>query len=151
MNVTQMKELKVTLSSRLKELSTSGLRNRDDIVIQKTPDTMDEVQFATERDLAIRIMDHDFVETRLVKAALARFNNGTYGLCLRCDEAIGWKRLRAVPHAGFCLACQDEVDHAGFAELNFDFDKTASREDFPSVIVPVQATRRGTPRGDRAN
>lgn len=150
MDATQIKQLKVRLSSRLKELSTSGLRSRDDIFIQKAPDAMDEVQFATERDLAIRIMDHDYVETRLVKAALARFKDGTYGLCLRCDEAIGWKRLRAVPHADFCLACQDDVDQGGFDELDFDKElvgTSASREGFPSVIVPVQATRRG----DRAN
>ncbi|MEO8132164.1 MAG: TraR/DksA family transcriptional regulator [Bryobacteraceae bacterium] len=120
MDRTQINELRTMISRRLKELSRSGMRNRDGIIIQKTPDTMDEVQFAAERDLAIRILDHDCVETRLVKAALARFEDGTYGLCLRCDKAIGWKRLRAVPHAAFCLACQEEVDRIGFDELDLD-------------------------------
>lgn len=150
MDATQKKNLKTTLSRQLKELS-SGLRNRDHIVIEKTPDTMDETQFATERDLAIWILDHDYVKTRLVAAALARFEEGTYGVCLRCDDAISWKRLSAVPHAAFCLACQENIDRGGVDELNLSkeicgipvADKT-----FPQLLVQ-QATEQGTPRGDQ--
>jgi DnaK suppressor protein len=35
------------------------IRNRDGIVIEKWPDALDEVQFATERELAIRSLDRD--------------------------------------------------------------------------------------------
>jgi DnaK suppressor protein len=35
------------------------IRNRDGIVIEKCPDALDEVQFATERELAIRSLDRD--------------------------------------------------------------------------------------------
>ena len=118
MDKSQAKQLKMELSNRLKELS-SGLRNRDHIIIERTADTMDETQFATERDLAIRILDHDHVKTRLVREALGRFEDGTYGICLRCDDGISWKRLCAVPHAAFCLACQDNIDRGEFDEFDF--------------------------------
>ena len=35
------------------------LRTRDDIAIEKSADQMDEVQFASERDLAIRNVDRE--------------------------------------------------------------------------------------------
>ena len=40
------------LEAKKTELSF-GLRSREDITIEKTADTMDEVQFAGERELAI--------------------------------------------------------------------------------------------------
>ncbi|MDH7488184.1 MAG: TraR/DksA C4-type zinc finger protein [Anaerolineae bacterium] len=41
-----------------------------------------------------------------VEAALARFEQGTYGLCLRCGEKIEWARLEAHPQAALCMRCQ---------------------------------------------
>ena len=48
------------------------LRKRDDIVIEKSADQMDEIQYASERDLAIRNVDRDSTLLRQVKAALRR-------------------------------------------------------------------------------
>jgi DnaK suppressor protein len=98
MNTIQIEQLKVILESRLEKLS-GGVRHRDNLAIEKAADLMDEAQFAEERDLAIRILDHDFAEIRLVEKALARIEQGSYGYCLRCDEAIHWKRLRVVPRS----------------------------------------------------
>jgi DnaK suppressor protein len=39
-------------------------------------------------------------------AALRRIAEGTYGSCKRCGVSIALDRLRAVPHAPFCLSCQ---------------------------------------------
>jgi DnaK suppressor protein len=46
------------------------LRNRDGIAIEKSADQMDEVQYASERDLAIRNVDRETVLLREVRAAL---------------------------------------------------------------------------------
>lgn len=43
----------------------------------------------------------------LLRAALARIAAGTYGQCLRCDGEIGMVRLTALPHAAFCIPCQE--------------------------------------------
>ena len=45
------------------------VRNRDGIAIQKSPDSLDEVQHATERELAIRSLDRDSNLLRSVRAA----------------------------------------------------------------------------------
>jgi DnaK suppressor protein len=41
-----------------------------------------------------------------VIAALCRIDEGTYGHCLACGEAIDARRLEAVPAAALCSACQ---------------------------------------------
>ena len=38
-----------------------------------------------------------------IEAALARIDDGTYGLCTRCGRPIGEERLEAVPYATLCI------------------------------------------------
>jgi RNA polymerase-binding transcription factor len=65
--------------------------------------------FDQERDLSMQV---DLENTRqLVDDALARFDNGTYGLCLNCGQEIDAARLEAIPHAPLCLSCQSKLEH----------------------------------------
>jgi DnaK suppressor protein len=41
-----------------------------------------------------------------VKAALARFDQGTYGICEQCGQDIDPARLEALPYVTLCLRCQ---------------------------------------------
>ena len=86
------------------------LRKRDDIAIEKSADQMDEIQYATERDLAIRNVDRDSTLLRQVKASLQRLHDGSFGACIECEEAISPKRLAAVPWASRCIQCQNTAD-----------------------------------------
>ena len=90
-----------------------GLRNRDGITIEKSADQMDEIQYATERDLAIRNVDRESTLLRQVKAALRRIQDGCFGTCVDCEEAISPKRLAAVPWALRCITCQEGADRDG--------------------------------------
>lgn len=45
-------------------------------------------------------------ELKALTAAVARISAGTYGECLRCGEAIGFRRLKVKPAATLCLRCQ---------------------------------------------
>src|ERR1019366_9365701 len=51
----------------------------------------------------------DYLQLRLVDEALDRLDTGDYGICLGCDEPIAEKRLRALPWARYCVACQESV------------------------------------------
>ena len=86
------------------------LRNRDGIAIEKSADQMDEIQYATERDLAIRNVDRESSLLRQVKAALRRIHDGTFGTCIECESAISPRRVAAVPWASRCVQCQDAAD-----------------------------------------
>jgi len=86
------------------------LRKRDDIAIEKSADQMDEIQYASERDLAIRNVDRESQLLRQVKAALQRLHEDSFGTCIDCDNAISAKRLAAVPWAARCIECQSAAD-----------------------------------------
>jgi DnaK suppressor protein len=89
------------------------LRKRDGIAIEKSADQMDEIQYASERDLAIRNVDRDSTLLRQVKAALGRIRDGSFGICIDCESAISPRRLAAVPWAPRCIQCQEAADRDG--------------------------------------
>jgi DnaK suppressor protein len=86
------------------------VRKRDGIAIEKSADQMDEVQYATERDLAIRNVDRESGLLRDVKKALLRIREGSFGPCIDCESEISPKRLAAVPWAERCIQCQEAAD-----------------------------------------
>ena len=47
---------------------------------------------------------------RLIEAALDRMTNGSFGICVACDDEIRARRLQAVPWTQFCLSCQEEQE-----------------------------------------
>jgi DnaK suppressor protein len=114
MNRTELEKYKAMLETKQAELS-NGLRNRDEILIEKTPDALDEVQLAGERELAIRNLDREANLLRNVRGALSRVSDGSYGVCLHCEEDIKTKRLDALPWAAYCIRCQEAVDRNEFA------------------------------------
>ena len=45
-----------------------------------------------------------------VDAALARFEEGAYGVCERCGQQIDPARLKALPYATLCMNCQQRSE-----------------------------------------
>jgi DnaK suppressor protein len=88
------------------------VRNRDGIAIEKSADALDEVQLATERELAILKLDRESNLLLNVRAAQRRIEEGSFGVCLHCEEDISPKRLAAVPWAPFCIHCQEIADRS---------------------------------------
>src|SRR5215210_6047163 len=76
-------------------------RTLDEIAVENRADLVDAAQSATERELAIRRLEHDCNVARDIRAALDRIHDGTFGACVRCDEQISAKRLNAVPWAAY--------------------------------------------------
>jgi DnaK suppressor protein len=90
-----------------------ALRKRDGLAIEKSAEQMDEIQYASERDLAMRNVDRESSLLRDVKAALRRIKDGSFGTCIECESAISTKRLAAVPWASRCIQCQEAADRDG--------------------------------------
>jgi DnaK suppressor protein len=60
---------------------------------------MDQIQYASERDLAIRNVDRETTLLREVKATLRRIRDGSFGTCMDCESPIRPKRLYRGRHA----------------------------------------------------
>ena len=109
MTKNDLNKYKTILETKQAELE-AVLRNRDAIAIEKSPDALDEVQHAAERELAIRNLDRESNLLRSVRAALRRIEDESFGVCMHCEEDISPKRLNAVPWAAYCIRCQEIAD-----------------------------------------
>ena len=99
------------LLDRRKEI-LSTISNREDIQIERASDTLDEIQNASLRDLAVRHLDMEAQRLRAIDSALQRIKSGEYGTCMNCEEPINPKRLAALPWASLCVRCQEEEEEA---------------------------------------
>ena len=88
----------------------AGIRHREAIAVEQSPDQIDEIQIASEHALAISKIDRQSKQLRDVRAALSRIRDGTFGICERCEEDIAPKRLAAIPWASLCIVCQEAED-----------------------------------------
>lgn len=109
MTKSEINKFKKILETKQTELERV-VRNRDAIAIEKSADALDEVQHASERELAIRNLDRESNLLRSVRLALRRIEDGSFGTCLHCEEEISPKRIAAVPWAANCIQCQELAD-----------------------------------------
>ena len=59
-----------------------------------------------ERELAMNIASSEQEVLYQIDEALKRIDEGVYGLCQSCEQAISMSRLKAVPYTSMCIDCQ---------------------------------------------
>lgn len=124
MTKTELNKFRNTLETKQREL-IHFVSNREGIAIEKSPDALDEVQHAAERELAIRNLDRESNLLRNVRGALHRIGDGSFGTCMHCEEDISPKRLAAVPWTAYCIQCQELADQ----------NKANGEEQFDDLLV----------------
>jgi DnaK suppressor protein len=109
MTKTELNAFRKTLENRQAELG-KGNGNREALAIQSSPDELERIQDAGERDMAIGNIERDSGRLREVQAALGRIDAGTFGSCGECESDINPKRFAAIPWASSCIVCQEAAD-----------------------------------------
>jgi len=64
--------------------------------------------FQREHELALTQNARELLE--LTERALARIDEGTFGVCASCGQAIGKARLQAFPRATLCVTCKQREE-----------------------------------------
>jgi DnaK suppressor protein len=77
-----------------------------DVRIHEVDHELGEPKSADLNEQAIDIEDD---EVALLKTALKRIKDGSYGICQKCEESISEARLEAVPYAPLCKRCAQQV------------------------------------------
>ena len=109
MTTIELKAFRRTLENRQNELGNEN-RNRDALAIETSPDQLDRIQHASDRDNAMDNLERRSKRLREVRAALRRIDAGTFGSCVECEADINPKRLAAIPWASCCIVCQEAAD-----------------------------------------
>ncbi len=99
----RLRSLESKIGSRLGEL----VDQRDALA-----DTTDIASEESDRDMTLRVHDHERKIIEEIRAALRRIEEGDYGVCESCGDDIGEKRLLARPVATHCIDCMTEIEAA---------------------------------------
>ena len=63
-----------------------------------------------ERDHELTVLRNERDKLAQIERALGRIDDGTYGVCESCGEAIGKMRLMAFPRATLCMTCKQREE-----------------------------------------
>jgi DnaK suppressor protein len=121
MTTAKVQEVRKILEVKRKELM-AGSSDRDEILIENAAEEFDRLQQQLNREVAIRNLDRESKLLKDVQAAINRMDDESFGICLRCDEEIPEKRLKALPWAAYCVSCQETVDRQRAAGEPVDDD-----------------------------
>lgn len=75
-----------------------------------TQDLADKAANSYTKEFLFYQSSNERTRLQLIEEALSRIEEGTYGECLQCGEAVESKRLEAVPWARNCIPCQQKQD-----------------------------------------
>lgn len=107
--MTNFEARKKQLETRLSELQGRLHRIEDHLEQTPNPDWEDRAQ-ESEMDEVLEDLGQAGVrEVQMIGAALKRIEDGSYGECIRCGEAISEERLDVLPHTPLCKKCASEV------------------------------------------
>ena len=63
-----------------------------------------------ERDHELTVLSNERDKLAQIERALARIDDGTYGVCESCGNPIGKMRLMAFPRATLCMTCKQREE-----------------------------------------
>lgn len=111
----QMRDFRKILEGVLNAAAREPVQRPPGLAVEQSADIFDRIGLEYDRELAYAELSRRSRLVGHVRAALDRIDQGVFGVCRRCGEAIPRKRLKAVPWAPFCIGCQEDADRRGMA------------------------------------
>jgi DnaK suppressor protein len=95
-------ELEQALASTVEQALASTVHDAQDVADLAVAGYQKEMLFSqgTQRNSQLR----------LVRQALDRIADGSFGDCVLCYRAIGAKRVEALPWTPYCIDCQEKIE-----------------------------------------
>jgi DnaK suppressor protein len=101
----------------LEDSKTSLLESAKKTLVEEssfdTDDLPDEIDLASSeyaQSMVFRLRDREKFLLQKIEKALLRIEDGTFGICERCEEDISPKRLEARPVTTLCIRCKEEQE-----------------------------------------
>ncbi len=107
--MTDLAHFKKKLETRAKELGARLDEVEDLLDDPHTKDFSDQAIEREQDEVLERLGQSANRELHLIRQALGRIKNGSYGVCLACGGDISQARLEAVPYATLCKDCASKA------------------------------------------
>ena len=103
------KQALLQLQAELQAVEQSGQEAAQTVELDQTTvgrvSRMDALQ---GQAMAKESQHRRIIQLQRIEASLQRLGNGTFGLCLRCEEEIHRKRLEFDPTTPLCVDCANQ-------------------------------------------
>ena len=99
----------------LEQSTLSAVEQGRETVVEDTLDSADQAVMSYQKELLFTRGTHDHGQLALVKNALERLKDGSFGECVHCVMEIGAKRLAALPWTPYCIECQEKKERGELA------------------------------------
>ena len=113
MNSKDLKRFKKMLEESKKALLMNARKTLMEESNFDTDDLPDEIDLASSeytQSMIFRLRDREKFLLKKIERALQRMENGTFGICERCEDEISPKRLEARPVTTLCIRCKEEQE-----------------------------------------
>lgn len=107
----KFRKLLMEEKQRLVLNSQNALNNDLALSPDDLPDETDLAVSALNQSLVFKLRDRERQLLSKVAQALQRLDDGTFGMCLDCEEPIEPRRLEARPVSTLCIACKEREEH----------------------------------------
>ncbi len=120
----QLQEMKTKLLNGIdSDLRAEREGNKDEGM-----DTYDLASEERDREISFILSDRERVKISQIDDALARLDDGSYGVCVSCDMDIGEERLEAMPFTRLCRDCQQEQEKEAKSLRRVDEERQTYRK-----------------------
>jgi DnaK suppressor protein len=113
MNKAQLKKFKNLLEAKRIELVKKAKQTLDEDMTLDVNDLPDEMDLASSEYLQsftfrLRGREKSFLDK--INKALAKIEEGNFGVCEECGEEVSLKRLEARPETTLCIRCKEDQE-----------------------------------------
>lgn len=117
-DVARFKKLLLERKKALVDSAESTLEEGISFDQAELPDEVDLASSEAGQSLNLRLRDRELVLLKKIDKTLKKMDDGEFGVCERCGEEIGVKRLEARPVAEMCIRCKEELEKVekGYAD-----------------------------------
>lgn len=100
------------LEKKAEEVRRSMSAQKAAQVVSRLDYPSDEGDLSQQHHEEWIFLNRNTIDMKLLREigdALERIEQGSYGICMDCEEPISVKRLEAVPWARYCVTCQENI------------------------------------------
>lgn len=112
-NKTTLKKFKTLLTEKRDEIIKKAKQTLEQDMTLDTDDLPDEMDLASSEYLqsfTFRLRGREKGLLDKIEKALAKIEDGSFGVCDSCAEEIAIKRLEARPETTLCIQCKEEQE-----------------------------------------
>jgi len=120
----EMKKILLQLKEEAyEEIGKAVKSSAEKLTNEPSGDIYDQASNERDRELLLLLGDREREKVRNIDEALARLDEGEYGICEDCEEEIPIGRLKAMPFARLCVKCKTDLEKLQAQTKRFEEDR----------------------------